>query len=306
MPNIIINNYCNQSCSYCFAYENMRNKNLQRDMDILTYLKTLKFLKNNSEKEVRLLWWEPLLSPNIRKFLKIANKWWFNIMVFSNINIENKKIEKIFWWLNKIRINCNINDKSFYTKEEIERLWKNLEILNKLWLKIILWYNITQTKQKNNFIFNLAKEYNITAINIKITNSSLWWKLIIDNQSRKLWIYIFNVIKKYHKKFFLEFSCWLDKSIFNKIELDYIKNNTNIKLNFWCDWNIWRFDINTDWKFFKCYPLKNLFNNKKFSKLNINECLEKNINIDEIEKKVNKWLYTNWECIANKRIKEEL
>jgi sulfatase maturation enzyme AslB (radical SAM superfamily) len=55
MPNIIINNYCNQSCSYCFANENMKNKNLQKDMNILTYLKILKFLKINGEKEVRIL-----------------------------------------------------------------------------------------------------------------------------------------------------------------------------------------------------------------------------------------------------------
>jgi sulfatase maturation enzyme AslB (radical SAM superfamily) len=55
MPNIIINNYCNQKCSYCFANENMKNKKLQKDMNILTYIKILKFLKTNQETEVRLL-----------------------------------------------------------------------------------------------------------------------------------------------------------------------------------------------------------------------------------------------------------
>jgi hypothetical protein len=272
-------------------------------MNILTYLKILKFLKINGEKEVRILGWEPLLSPNIRKFLKIANKWWFDIIVFSNINMEEEKFKDIFLWLNWIRINCNINDESFYTKKEIDRLWKNLKILNELWLKIIIWYNITQTNKYPDFIFNLAKKYNISAINLKITNSSLWWKLLIDNTSRLLWNYIFNIIKKYHQKFFLEFSCWLDKNIFIQNELDFIKDNTRINLTFWCDWNIWKFDINTDWKIFKCYPLENLFKNENFSQLNINYTL---LSINNINKIINYWLQGLWECIANKKIKGEL
>lgn len=304
MPNIIINNYCNQNCSYCFAYENMKNKDLQKDMNLLTYLKVLKYLKINNEKEVRLLWGEPLLSPNIRKFFEIANKWWFGIIVFSNINIDNKKIKKIFSWLNinNIRINCNINNEKFYTKKEIKNLWENLKILNKLWLKVIIWYNVLKIDNNINFIFNLAKENNISAINIKITNSSLWWNILIDNLSKKLWDYLFKTIKKYHKDFFIEFSCWLDKNIFSNNKLEYIKKETNIKLKYWCEWNIWRFDINTNWSFFKCFPLEKLFKQKKYSKLNLNYSLLNNIYINQIIEIMNNLLLSYWECIANKKL----
>jgi organic radical activating enzyme len=273
MPNIIINNYCNQKCSYCFANQNMNNKDLQKDMTLNTYIKILKFLKRNNDNNVRILWWEPLLSPNIRKFLQIANKWWFDIIVFSNINIDSKILFKTLNWLNNIRINCNINEKKFYSEEELKKLNINLYIINKLWLKIIIWHNILEINNKPiDFIFNLAQKNNIKAINLKITNHFNTAKL---NNSRKFWKFLFNIIKKYEKDFFIEFSCWLNKNIFLPKELEYIKNYTNISLKFWCNWNIWKFDINTNWKTFRCFPLQETNINKSIY-------IENNLNLNKI------------------------
>lgn len=297
MPNIIINNYCNQKCSYCFAWENMKNKLLQKDMGIKTYVSILKYLKLNNDNNVRILWWEPLLSNNISKFIKIATKWWFNIIIFSNVNIDNNKVLNIFkenkW---NIRINCNINNKDFYSKEEILRIKNNLDILNKTWVKIILWYNIIDTSIEPTFLLKLAKKYSIKAINLKITNTELWKNLIIDNSKRELWIYIFKLIKKYYKDFFIEISCWLSKDIFTKDELNFIKNKTKIDLKFWCNWNIWKFDINTNWEIFKCFPLKEV------SKLdsNIIQLLEKKQKISSIIKIINNWTYSKWICTSYK------
>jgi len=306
MPNIIINNYCNQKCSYCFANENMKDKKLQKNMSLSIFLKVLKFLKINNDLNVRILWWEPIISPNIRKFLQIANKWWFNIIIFSNINTETENIKNIFNGLKWIRINCNINDKDFYSDKEWENINYNLEALNELWINVIIWYNITDINKSSEFIFDLAIKHNIYTINLKITNSSLWWNLLIDNVSKKLWKYIFKTIKKYHKQFFIEFSCGLDKTIFTEEEIKYIKENTEIKLKFWCEWNIWKFDINTDWTMFKCFPLEQIFKNELYSTININNTLKNNIKIEDIIKVLNKWLISTWECSANKKIKEKM
>lgn len=306
MPNIIINNYCNQKCSYCFANANMKDESLMKNMSISTFLKILKFLKNNKDNNVRILGWEPIISPNIRKFLQIANKWWFDIIVFSNINTENENLKKIFEWMKWIRVNCNINDKDFYTEKELENIDKNIETLINLWIKVIIWYNICDIEKSPEFIFNLASKHNIWAINLKITNSSLWSELIMDNSSKKLWEYIFDTIKKYSNDFFIEISCWLDKNIFTKEQLEYIENNTEMKLKFWCDWNIWKFDINTDWSIFKCYPLESVYKNDYYSALNINNIIKNNIKIENIIKVLNKWFISEWECTANKKIKENL
>ncbi len=56
MPNIIINNICNQRCSYCFAMDSMTVDKLPlQNQSLGTYLQILKFLKKEGEKEVRLL-----------------------------------------------------------------------------------------------------------------------------------------------------------------------------------------------------------------------------------------------------------
>lgn len=302
MPNIIINNYCNQKCSYCFAHKNMAKKELQKDIKIITYLEILKYLKNNNDNYVRILWWEPFLSPNIKQFLSIANKGWFNIVIFSNINIKTSKLENILSGMQIFKINCNINEKSFYSSSEKNLIQKNIELLNKLNITTIISHNITQTEKEPDFIFELAKKNNIKNIGLKITNSQLWWKLIIDNSSKELWQYIFKIIKKYHNYFFISISCWLDKSIFTKEELLYIEEETNIELNFWCEWNMWKFDINTDGSIFKCYPLEKLFNNKKYK---ISNLLNQNIKLEEFIKEIGIWLNCKWECRANKIIKEK-
>jgi molybdenum cofactor biosynthesis enzyme MoaA len=73
MPNIIINNYCNQKCEYCFAENNM-SISTKKEMSIITFIKVLKYLKFNEEKEVRILGGEPLLAKNIRKFILLSTK----------------------------------------------------------------------------------------------------------------------------------------------------------------------------------------------------------------------------------------
>lgn len=305
MPNIIINNYCNQKCEYCFAEDNMNSK-LKKDMGILTFIKILKYLRQNNDPNIRILWWEPLLSSNIKRFLWLSIKWWFNTIIFSNINIKNSKIREIFdnlvinaWF----RINCNINNLEFYSSDELENIGLNLEYLKRIWVNLILWYNIYNLNKNADFIFELAEKYNIQAINLKITNSSLWSQLIIDNSQRDLGIYLYNLIQKYHQRFFIEFSCGLDQTIFLEEELEYIKNYTNITLRFGCDWNIWKFDINTNGTIFKCFPLQDLYkNNINTVDFLIKESISIEENLDFLSNSFWK-IVSHWECSGNSIIK---
>lgn len=298
MPNIIINNYCNQKCSYCFANENMKNEELQKNMTIKTYLIILKYLKFNNDNNVRILGWEPLLSKNMSNFIQIATKWWFDIIIFSNINIKNNRIVEIFWgnkW--NIRVNCNINNEDFYTMDEIRNIEKNLDTFNELRIKTILWYNITDISKHPNFLIRLAKKHDIKALNLKITNTEMGKIPIMDNSDRKLWIYIFDFIQKYYKDFFIEISCWLDRSIFTEQELSFIKNEACINLQFWCEGNIWKFDINTDGEIFKCFPLKWL----STPKIYITQLLKRGQKISSVIEILNNWTYNKGVCFAYKK-----
>lgn len=268
-------------------------------MSTYTYVQILKYLKINKDMNVRILWWEPLLFPKIWDFIRIAKKGAFDVLVFSNINIPNKKIIEIFKWIKNITINCNINNKSFYTSEEIQNLKKNLVTFNELWIKITLWYNIIDINLQPDLLLILAKEFNINNINLKITNSSLGSHMLIDNSQRSLWKYIYDFILKNHKKHHIYMSCGLSKDIFISKEIEYISNNTDIILRFGCDANGGKMDFNTDGSIFKCYPLEKLFLHKPYT---VSTLLKGKKTLKKIIQNLNVWLISTWECTANKYI----
>ncbi len=300
MPNIIINNYCNQKCSYCFANKNME-QTLQKNMNLFTFLKILKFLKSQNDTNVRILGGEPLLSPHIKNFLQISVKWWFKIIIFSNINIPTQRFQEIFKHFSKkdnIRINCNINDWNFYNPQELENISCNMRFAKTQGIELILWYNITNPNTDFNFHINLARKHNIKTINLKITNTSIWEQQIINNTDRKLWQFLFNIIKQYHTEFQFSISCWLPKNIFTNDEIIYLKKYTNITLRFWCSANDWKFDFNTDGRIFKCFPLESIFHKEEFKKYHINNLLSWDLKISTIKHEFRK-LHSNWECSAH-------
>lgn len=300
MPNIIINNYCNQSCSYCFAMENMRDISLQKNMKLSTYIQVLKYLRQIGDNNVRILWGEPIIFPHLRRYLKLAEKWGFNTIVFSNINISPSKFQKIFQGLKQVRVNCNINDEDFYNQDEKDNIHANLAFLQSQNIKTILWYNITDLSKKPLFHVKLAERHKIQNINLKITNSSLGGSIIIDTASKDFWDYIYSFIEKYHSKFTIEFSCGLSPKVFSQKQLDFIQQVAKIDIPFGCEWHRGRFDINTDGSIFKCYPLESLY---KINPPRVWALLQNKTPLQNTLNTLYEWVYSDGECSAHKIIK---
>lgn len=300
MPNIIINNYCNQSCSYCFASENMKDTSLQKNMSLSTYLCILKYLRHIDDENVRILWWEPIIFPHLRKFIDIAEKWWFNIIVFSNINIDPKKFAKIFSGVSRVRVNCNINDESFYSEKEKKQIEENLSFLQEHKIHTILWYNITDTNIYPEYHIQLANTYGIKDINLKVTNTCLWEKeLLIDTNTRAFWKYLYTFIKKHYKEYRIELSCGINKNIFSKEERILIEDTAKIKILYWCEGHRGKFDINTDGNIFKCYPLESLY---KKNPISIKKLVANKTSLAQTLDTLYKWVYSDGHCTAHKVI----
>lgn len=301
MPNIIINNYCNQKCSYCFANENMKDISLQKNMKLSTYLSILKYLKNIWDNNVRILGWEPIIFPDLRKYIDIAQKGGFNIIVFSNVNINPEKFKKIFLWTQNVRVNCNINDEDFYTEEEKNNIIENISFLQEQKIHTIIGYNMVNIDLEPTFPIFLARKFWIQNINLKVTNSCLWEELFLDTWSRTFWKYVYKLIKKYYTDFQIELSCGLSKNIFSETEYTFISQTAEIHIYFWCDGHRWRFDINTDGSIFKCYPLESLY---KKNKITIQSLVKKNTPLQDTLNTLYAWVFSDGECTAHKSIKE--
>lgn len=61
-PNILITNFCNQNCPFCFTRAEMSNKLIRKEMSLENFKKTLLKIKKNPEIQVvKLLGGEPTL-----------------------------------------------------------------------------------------------------------------------------------------------------------------------------------------------------------------------------------------------------
>lgn len=252
------------------------------------------------DNNVRILWGEPIIFPHLRKFIDIAEKWGFDILVFSNINISPIKFRKIFEGTTRVRVNCNINDEAFYTAEEKENIHANLQFLSESWIHTILWYNIVSIEKIPDFHIALWKKYGLKHLNFKITNSTLGGSLFIDTGTREFWKYVFAFIKEFYKDFQIEISCGLSPKIFSDEEKRFIEKEAKIEVLWGCSGHRWKFDINTDGSIFKCYPLESLYIKKKTF---VSELLKFQENLDITVKKLYDWVYSYGECTAHKYIK---
>ena len=267
MPNIIINNTCNQRCAYCFAEDSMHTEALAiKNQKLSTFIQILRFLSTFWYKDVRFLWWEPVLHPRLGEFFMLAHKGWFQTRLFSNLNFPENYITNIFKNPFSIprTINANINNRDFYSDMEYERVLNNLLFFKQAGTKMTIGYNIYDLSKSFNDIVQVARKTGITHINLKVTNTILWDPLIVDTWSRAYGEYIFRIIKEYADEFEIVFSCGLSRDIFLEEEIQFL-NQKNIYPQYGCDWFSGKFDIDIDGSIYKCFPTRSLYLRKKLS-----------------------------------------
>jgi len=315
MANIIINNYCNQTCSYCFAWKNMQDKSLKKEMSITTFLYCLRHLRTVGDNEVRILWWEPLLYKNIKKIIQISVKGGFKMIIFSNLKISLSRWNDILdLWssydYSNIMFNLNLNDKDFYKKEELDLIYNSLKFLRQRWCDIIISYNIYEYSNGYDFIFDTAKKFDIKKVLLKVTNAVYGDIEMIDTNSRDYGKYIIKILDEYIEDFHLGFGCGLSKKIFTESELVFLKEKIQMKFGFWCSNARGRYDINTDGSISHCYPLQSLYEWEK--EFHIRWTLFQNNSISKIYDLVtsvipkNQWLILDENCLANQMNKNQI
>lgn len=273
MPNLIINNFCNQKCTYCFAEKSMTTEKLyENNQSLKVYLQILSFLKKNEYPEVRYLGWEPLLHPRIREFLQIAQKGWFQRTLFSNINFPCTYIHKIFDTPDIFpeHMNCNTNNRDFYSDMEYAQVLANMIFFRDAGVDMTIWYNIYDLSKPFADILQVADATGIRKINLKITNTAIGSLLIIDTGSRVYGKYIFDIISKYSSKYEFYFSCGLSRSIFSEEEISYMRQQ-KINLPFGCEGFSGKFDIDIDGSIYKCFPTRSLYFKKGLSIKNFSQ-----------------------------------
>ncbi len=86
MANLIITNYCNAECEFCFAADSRHRmiRSGSRQMDETEFHNCLEFTLSGGDRELRLLGGEPTLHPLFPDFVKVGRKDGCPVTVFSN------------------------------------------------------------------------------------------------------------------------------------------------------------------------------------------------------------------------------
>ena len=131
--NILITNYCNQNCTFCFASREMNSPVLMKEMDEARYNKILqKLSKTGDNRAIKLLGGESTLHSKLFDLIDEALIKGRFVQIFTNGIIGKNKIERLSLYGNKVRYTFNVTTPGFLSNKAIHaEVIKNILILGK-------------------------------------------------------------------------------------------------------------------------------------------------------------------------------
>ena len=175
--NILLNNYCNLNCEYCFA--NKVRAEHAENMKLEDFKWILQFLKASNNLDVRLLGGEPTLHPHFMDFvLEAAVTGFKHIHVFSNGTFTPKIGYFLTCLAEKMSTSLLLN----YNAPEIigdatnELIHAHLQEFQHSRVKVSLGINFYSTAQDYSYVIDAASRYGIESIR---------WSLVVPNSEEK-------------------------------------------------------------------------------------------------------------------------
>lgn len=171
MVNLLLTEYCNNSCPYCFAKEKVdlgKSKDPRKEISIENVKKLIEFLKMDNHYYIGLLGGEPTLHDKFLEILELFEKENFQITVFSNGRFD-EKIRNAIIKAKHTGVLFNVNEPKFYDKETYEKIVENIAKISK-YKKISIGINFFYREQDFNYIIDLAKIANIERIRFDIAH----------------------------------------------------------------------------------------------------------------------------------------
>ncbi len=159
MPNLMLTNWCNYKCPYCFGMDRMAPKVKAHAMSDETFLGILDWLdKTNYRAPIHLMGGEPTLHPKFEWIVDTLMERDFPIVVFSNLATDNapQYADK----LSILPINWVVNVNNPKNWNETQR--KNIEsALSALGQKAAITFNIMPTEEDDYWAIDLIRRFNL-------------------------------------------------------------------------------------------------------------------------------------------------
>jgi MoaA/NifB/PqqE/SkfB family radical SAM enzyme len=153
--NILLNNYCNQRCPYCFAADYL-NSEQKKEMSWESFENILGFLERSGHRGIQIGGGEPTLHPHFTDLVDFALRQEFSVAVLTNGLFETRIREFLETRLEKLRILFNINDPGDYPPHKWRQLKGNLASL--IGGQTFFGINIHDPEQNLEFMYDLCAE----------------------------------------------------------------------------------------------------------------------------------------------------
>jgi len=259
-PNILITNYCNQNCSFCFAREEMNDKDQNRNISITDFKTILKKIKNSGAQTIKLLGGEPTLHPRLVTLLKLSLQSFPSVQIFTNGIYSEKTSQMMAQFFPQIKITFNSMTPAFLLKPEMRKIvtQRIQEYAPKT--QVTLSLTIDPFTKLDQFfklipddVLQNVYNYRIGMSNPTAKDRNYYLFSDFPKIGKKL-CGLVQLIKNKSPKATTSLNCGFARCMFTNEEFNYIKKNIFI-LGWSCFGKASSMDITTGMEAFHCFPL---------------------------------------------------
>jgi organic radical activating enzyme len=260
-PNILITNFCNQHCAYCFAKENFK-KNKQKQLSLIDFKRLIKILKKNNVNSLRLLGGEPTLHESFQDFVRLGLKNFKEVWIFTN-GFFPKEIDDFFRKVNSKNLSFvfNLDTPAFNSSKQKRREVEKKIIEYSSFAKIYSGFTISKIDRNyaeiyRNFSPEILKKINVRfGIMKPIIGEKPFFDSSMHREKRAVGKQIISVVENLKKIGIDNIStdCGLMMGMFTFGQKEYLEKNVNMR-GYECDGYWGNFDIDTDLSAFPCFP----------------------------------------------------
>ena len=262
MPNLLITDYCNRACPYCFAKDKVgQQKGVEyrnrRDISLEHVNVLIQFLKRSDHPYFSILGGEPTLHPQFTDIVDRAIGNRLKVKVFTN-GLMSRKIQK-YLFRNNVDIVLNINEPDetpFRHLKKLENVYENLGP------NIRLGFNIYKEDFNLSFLFKLIDKHHMhRSIRLGISQPILNRKniFIAPNMYRKIGKKLVGFAEEADRSDIrFTFDCGFILCMFSKTDIGKLFHYA-AQLRFVCGPAI---DFDPDLNIWPCFPLSSVENRK--------------------------------------------
>ncbi len=260
-PNLLVTNYCNQSCPFCFASREMSSPTLDKEMKVKDFKKIVnKLFRTGSPKAIKLLGGEPTLHSKLFDLLDIAVQKKLFIQIFTNGVIGKDRTERLAKYGNAIGYTFNVMTPGYQMNERLrEEVASNMSYLgekSKIAISITLDPFFVPQRFFNTVTPDILK--NLAQIRIGLSNpmaNQKNWYLFSDFP--KVGVILTTFMKTARNNGFMgtfHMNCGFTRCMFTTEQYEYIKKEVGF-IGWSCFGKESSMDIAVDMTAFHCFPL---------------------------------------------------